>query len=178
MANIPEYEHVESQLHEFLIVDEPPLQKIGEMWTLTAPVDAFQLIARRLTAESLERFKRAFRDVFSRIDPKVDIPPDEWLYQDIKGDQGHSGWLRSGMAETLLLIAERGRDARLVCINSPHIFADEVIRNLPGLNDDWRVLASIRDQYPRLMEASPGPFLDGLEELPKAKPDVLPSAIC
>ena len=43
------YTDVESPLQGFLSVDEPPIQKIEEMWTLTAPVDAFQLLARRLT---------------------------------------------------------------------------------------------------------------------------------
>ena len=171
LAGSSEYGTIEAQLQEFLVVDEPPLQKIGAMWTLTAPVDAFQLIAFRLTSTNLGRFKDAFREVFGRIDPKVEIPPDEWLSYDIKGEKGHSGWLRSGMAETLLLIAERGSDARLNCIESPSVYAEEVVRDLPGLNDDWRVLASLRDQYRVLIEAAPTPFLDSLERMLEAQPD-------
>lgn len=171
LADTEEYGDVESQLQEYLLVDEPPLQKIGEMWTLTAPVDAFQLTARRLTRAHLECFKDAFKEVFGRIDPKVEIPPDEWIYHDIKGERGHSGWLRSGMAEVLLLIAERGANARMICVQSPHAYAEELVRGLPGLNDDWRLLASLRDQLPRLMEASPDPFFDCLERLLEAKPD-------
>ncbi len=109
--------------------------------------------------------------MFGTIDPKVELPPDEWLYHDIKGQRGHSGWLRSGMAETLLLIAERGADAQLMCIPSPRAYVEDVVRGLSGLNDDWRILASLRDQYARLMEAAPGPFLDSLERLLEAKPD-------
>ena len=56
LAGTSDYVQIESQLQEFLWVDEPPLQKLGEMWTLTAPVDAFQLLARRLTAETLGTF--------------------------------------------------------------------------------------------------------------------------
>jgi hypothetical protein len=171
LANEPAYDQVEGHLQEFLGVDEPPIQKIGEMWTLTAPVDAFQLMARRLTPTQMERFKETFRDVFGRIDPRVEIPPDDWLYYDIKGERGHSGWLRSGMAEALLLIAERGTDAQLECNPSPRAYAEEVVRGLPGLNDDWRVLASLREQFARLMEAAPGPFLDSLERLIAAHPD-------
>lgn len=170
LADAPDYGQVESRLQNFLWMDEPPLQRIGEMWTLTAPVDAFQLIARRLTATNLERFKRAFREVFGRLDPKVEIPPEEWLYQDIQGERSHSAWLRSGMAEALLLIAERGSDARLVYDRSPRAYAEEVIHGLPGFNDDWRLLASLRDQYPRLMEAAPRPLLDSLERLLEARP--------
>ena len=170
LADVQNYSSFVEQLQEFLWVDERPLQKIEEMWALTAPVDAFQLIARRLTNSDLLRFKDAFREVFGRIDPKVEIPPDEWLYYDIKGAKGHSGWLRTGMAETLLLIAERGSDAGLICVQSPRDYVEEVVRGLPGLSDDWRILASLRDQYARLMEAAPRPLLDSLEGLLETKP--------
>ncbi len=50
------------------------------MWTLTAPVDAFQLLAHRLTSANLARFKDAFRKVFGRIDSKVEIPPEKWIF--------------------------------------------------------------------------------------------------
>lgn len=171
LAGVADYATVENRLRHFLRVDEPPLQKVGEMWTLTAPVDAFQLTAWRLTVADLERFKDAFRVVFGRIDPKVEVPLDDWIYQDIKGEHGHSGWLRSGLAETLLLIAELGANAQLDCKPSPSAYVEVVVRGLPGLNDDWRLLASIRDQYPRLMEATPAPFLDSLERLLEARPD-------
>lgn len=171
LAGASDYVDVENQLQQFLLVEEPPLRKIDEMWMLIAPVDAFQLIACRLTKANLDRFSQAFREVFSRIDPKVEKPPDEWIYLDIKGEKGHSDWLRSGLAEALLLIAERGVNAKVVCISSPRAFADEVVRGLPGLNDDWRVLASLRDQFARLMEAAPSPLLDSLERLLEAKPN-------
>lgn len=171
LAGSDNYPAVVSQLQDFLWVDEAPLQKIDEMWALTAPVDAFQLISRRLTQVHLDRFKGAFREVFGRGDPKVEIPPDEWIYCDIKGEQGYSGWLRGGMAETLLLIAERGADARVAGLASPQAYVDEVVRGLPGLNDDWKLLASLRDQYARLMEAAPVPFLLGIKQLLDTKSD-------
>ena len=73
------------------------------------------------------------------------------------------------MAETLLLIAERGADAGLVCVQSTRDYVDGVVRGLPGLKDDWRILASLRDQYARLMEAAPVPFLESLEQMLEAK---------
>ncbi|MGA2108303.1 MAG: hypothetical protein ABSH25_11750, partial [Syntrophorhabdales bacterium] len=154
-------------------MDERPVQKVGDVWALTAPADIFQLIAHRLAKSYLERFKVAFRNVFGGIDPKVELPPDKWFYYDIKGARGHSDWLRSGMAETLLLISERGSGARLDCV-PPAVYVDEVVRDLPGLDNDWRTLASIRDQYARLMEAAPDPLLCSLERLLEAKPDDVP----
>ncbi len=52
----------------------------ANVWTLTAPVDAFQLLAHRLTSANLARFKDAFRKVFGRIDSKVEIPPEKWIF--------------------------------------------------------------------------------------------------
>ena len=173
LANERDYAEVEKQLQEFRYMDEPPLRKIGEMWIVAAPADAFELTARYLSATHLDRFRSCFREVFGKIDPKVDLPVDEWLYSDIKGDKGYSSWLRIGLADTLLLIAERGPKARLSCINSAPAYVDEIVKGLPGLDEDGRVLASIRDQYPRLMEAAPRPFLDNLEYLLRVKPNEL-----
>jgi hypothetical protein len=169
LANTQDYNQITDQLQEYLLVDEPPLQRIGTMWALTAPVDAFHLLARRLRVADLDRFRDAFRDVFGRIDPKVELPPDAWIH-DVSGEKGNSEWLRSGMAETFLLIAERGADADLLCIRSPQEYIDSIVIGLSGL-DDWRLLASLRDQYPLLLEAAPGPFLDSLGRLIGARPD-------
>jgi hypothetical protein len=169
LANVPDYLGYETRLNRFRRMEEPPLRKIDDMWTLTAPADAFQLIARTITRPELEQFKNVFREVFGKIDPKVEIPPDDWIYADIKKEPSYSDWLRSGMAETLLLIAERGESADLECVQSPRLFAEEVVRGLPGLGDDWRIMASLRDQYARLMEATPNPFLDNLEQQLEAK---------
>lgn len=173
LAGVDDYSTVEQYLQNFLWVDEPPLQRLGEMWSLTAPADAFHLTARSLTSSNLARFKATFQDVFGKIDPKVEVPLDDWIYVDIRGEQGHSDWLRSGMAETLLLIAERGQDACLTSVSSPRVYVEEVVRELPGLNNDWRLLASLRDQYARLMEAAPRPFLGSLERMLETRPNNL-----
>ena len=80
LAGDESYDCIVGHIQQFLWVDERPLQKIDDMWALTAPVDAFQLIARQLTSTHLQHFKNAFIEVFGRIDPRVEIPPDEWLY--------------------------------------------------------------------------------------------------
>jgi len=171
LAEVDDYDEIVNQLQSFLSVDEPPIQKIQEMWVLTAPVDLFQLIARRLNQGYLDRFEAVFREVFGQIDPRVEMPPKDWLYYDVKGDKGYSAWLRSGMAESLLLIAERGTDAQIICNKPLHEYANGVVAGLPNLNNDWRLLASLRDQYQRLIEAAPSPLLTSLEHLLEAKPE-------
>lgn len=171
LAGLDDYTRVEDQLNEFLIIDEPPLQKVGNVWALSAPTDAFQLTAQRLTKNHLDRFENAFQTVLGTIDGRVNIPPDEWLSYGVTGEKGYSKWLRHGLAETLLLIAERGLDAGMVCVQFTQVYVEKVVKGLPGLLDDWRVLASIRDSYPMLIEAAPRPFLDNLHNLIENRPD-------
>ena len=57
LADPDDYASVETNLQRFLSVDDPPLRRIGDVWTLAAPVDAFQLTARHLTTADLDRFR-------------------------------------------------------------------------------------------------------------------------
>ena len=75
------------------------------------------------------------------------MPPDKWLSMDLQEPTGHSAQLRRGMADTLLLIVERGTHAGLNCSITPSVYVEQLVHGLPGLNDDWRMLASLRDQY-------------------------------
>lgn len=174
LADTKVYEEAISRIQPFLNIEETPLRKINEMWMLTAPVDAFLQVAHLITSSHLTRFKESFQEVFGAVDPRVEMSPDDWIYIAINDPKRHSEWLRRGLSETLLLIAERGSDAKMQCFLSgenPQTYADRVVRDLPGLNNDWRVLASIRDQYSRLMEAAPRPLLESLETLLEAKPE-------
>jgi hypothetical protein len=52
----------------------------------------------------------------------------------------------------------------------PREFVEDVIGRLPGLNRDYRLIASLRRQLPLLMEAAPGPLLSTLEHLLEGDP--------
>lgn len=93
LANVQDYSGVELSLQPFLSVDEPPLKKVSEMWFMTAPVDAFQLGARYITRTQFDRFKQIFIEVFGTIDPKVELPPDEWFMSGLQKEKGVSDWL-------------------------------------------------------------------------------------
>lgn len=173
LADVKEYSSVELSFQPFLSVDEPPLKKISEMWALTAPVDAFQLGARYITRTHFDRFKQIFIEVFGTIDPKVELPPDEWFASGLQKEKDVSAWLRSGLAESLLMIAEFPACGPLPGLPFPRDYVDEVVRSIPGLNNDWRVLASIRDQFTVMMEAAPRPLLCCLEHMLEATPEDL-----
>jgi len=167
LARTSDYDAFERKLTRFLGLSEAPLQRIGDMWVATAPADLFELLANRLIATDLEVFEQQFRIVFATVDETLELSVEDWSAE-MGTKRSHSSWLRAGMAETLLLIAERGGNARLPH-SSPELLAERIVRGIPGLSDNWRVLASMRDQYARLMEAAPSPLLDGLERLLEAK---------
>src|SRR5690606_24240816 len=83
--------------------------------------------------------------------------------------------LRDGLAETLLRIAVLGdplvASGALQGHTSAQDFVDRVVRTLPGLSEDPRILASFNRQLPVLMEAAPDPFLDALDSLVQGVPD-------
>ena len=84
----------------------------------------------------------------------------------------HSAWLRHGLAETLLLIAVRGEMLELD-LPDPQGFVDRLIRELPGLSSDTRLLESLDRELPMLVEAAPEPFLQALERLLEGLPEAI-----
>jgi hypothetical protein len=158
------------QLHPFLSVDHPLLTKAGDAWVVTAPATAFALVVRYITRSHMEKLRDIVREVFEEMDPATDLPPDERPYTRLRtGGMRHSKWLRDGLAETLLRIVVLGaglETAGAIPANQGcQTFVDQLIRQLPGLNEDWRLTASLREQYPVLVEAAPNPFLESLEHL-------------
>ncbi len=170
LADVEDYAKVEEQLYQYLTIDEAPLKKFNEMCLLTSAIDAFQLSAKFITRSHLNRFAIVFKEVFSTIDRKVELQPEERFFA-FKEEGTCSGSLRMGLADTLLLFAQMGRQCQSACL--PDTYVDELVRGITGINADWRVLASLRDQYVRLMEAAPDPLMNSLECLLEAKCDDL-----
>ena len=49
--------------------------------------------------------------------------------------------------------------------STPQQYVDEIIRDLPGLSDNHRLLASLSNELPLLAEAAPDPLLSALERM-------------
>jgi len=168
------------ELHPFLSQDHPLLTKVGDAWVVTAPATAFALIVRHITRSHIERLSKIIPMVFEETDPAIDFPPDERPYAALRaGGMRHSTWIRDGLAETLLrivVIGARLEETGAIPANQGRqAFVDQLIRQLRGLSEDWRLLASLRDQLPVLAEAAPNPFLEALERLLQGPPEkILP----
>lgn len=173
LAGIGRYDQLEQQLTPILNVNDPPVLKVADTFALTAPADAFELCAPLLTRAHFEALAQVVGEVFAEIDPALALPPERRPYAAMYGSiPKHSPWLRHGLAETLLLIAVRGETLELD-LPDPQGFVDRLIRELPGLTSDTRLIESLDRELPMLVEAAPEPFLQALERLLEGLPDVV-----
>jgi hypothetical protein len=162
LAGARSYAEFEATLRPLTRLQDPPIDRVQDVWKIRAPVDAFVHLGHLIGADDLDRLREAATAVFSQIE---ELPnPNELFQLSPKAPKGHSEWLRDGLATTLLQIATLHSQARLVVPGStPQQYVDEIVRSLPGLSSDHRLLASLGNQLPLLAEAAPDPLLSALE---------------
>lgn len=171
-----DFELFRDQLKPLIACDNPLLEKAGDAWIISAPATAFALTIDFITEGQLNTLSTVTQIIFSEIDPSIELPPDDRPYAGLKNVRlKHSGWLRNGLAGSLLRIAVLGQrleNSGVIPNNlSCQQYVDSLIKALPGLQRDWRLLASLRDQLPVLMEAAPIPFIEALESLLQGQPE-------
>jgi len=170
------FEDYRDQLLPFINSDNPLLVKVGDASVVSAPATAFALMVGLINQGYLESFSEVVQRVFQEIDPSIDVQPDERPFMGIHGATlQHSSWLRNGLAESLLRIAVLGQRLEDTGVipggRTCQTFVDTLIKALPGLSLDIRLMESIRDQLPVLMEAAPVPFIEALESLLQGLPE-------
>ncbi|WP_447553334.1 hypothetical protein [Vreelandella sp. EE22] len=157
-----EYKEYERELRPFLKQEDSPFDCEGSIWKNRAPMDAFIHIGNLIDVDYLNDIKPIFSKVFGDLSEEPD--PNDLVSFSASQPVKYSEWLREGLATTLLLIAVWEKQADLAIPNGyGQRFADEVMRSFPGLNTDYRLLTSLRNELPLLAEAAPVPFLDALE---------------
>lgn len=173
------YEETEDALHEFLVMPDSPIEHVGGLWATRAPVDAFLHLAPYVGRNHLKQFKCVLKEVFqaaaaSHKPPTADQPfviPSKHNQQ-----TSHSEHLRNGLMTTLLQMAVLHEPACFTVAGSdPQTFVDEIVRSIPSLASDPRLMASLNKDLMLLAEASPEPFLEALEcQLEGTSPSILP----
>lgn len=156
------YVEWEAELRPLARLCDPPIDHIDDVWQVRAPVDAFCWLSGHLGEDELQRLRNAAIKVLSHAE---DPPSATDVFLPGRPQQdGPSGWLRSGLANTLLMVATLHQEARLsVPRNTPQAFVDEIIRSLPAYAGDPRRLTDLGADLRLLAEASPDPFLAALE---------------
>lgn len=169
------YGEVEDRITQLLPFDDPALWSVGTYRGVASKIDALFATAKFITLQDLDSFFLAAEYVLSEHDPALDLPEgDRWaagLYGKVRD---HSAALRTGLCETLVLLAVHG---------------NELLRERLGTDLETRVLLLIRKllspltlekllshnrDLPSYAEAAPGEFLDLIEQdLRKNDPAVL-----
>ncbi|MCE5245338.1 MAG: hypothetical protein ABFD89_20690 [Bryobacteraceae bacterium] len=166
-----EYEKVVGTLAPFLTAQEAPVRRVGSVWAVSAPIDLWYLLATHLTRDQLTRFESALLAVLSKTNPKYDLEPRKRWAASIYGKaSAYSGWLRSGLTESMAILAVYGDRAPAGA--STEQFAEYIVGKVLQDCDSWQAWASLSDVSPLLAEAAPDAFLDAVERRIAASPEV------
>jgi len=158
------YNEFISNLKKWLYKPDSPILKIGEIWRLTSPLDAFFALSPFLTKNDFEKLKEVSLKVLREINPSLDLEPEKrWMASVYGKESKYSKTLREGIAQTLVLIAVFGDDKNMDLSYLPQIWVDSVIRELLN-NADWKLWYSLSDVLPLIAEASPSSFLEAVED--------------
>ncbi len=164
IANPTPYRDLEIGLRAHLSTAEPPVETIGALWAVRAPMDAFMWAGDLIGPDEAERLRAALIEVFGAVEPEPD--PDAPFVFSPPSVSGHTEELREGLATTLLMLAVWGEVAKVnLAPDTGQAFADRVVAELPGLTTDYRLLARLHRELPLLAEAAPVPLLSALERL-------------
>jgi len=165
LAAANDYAACEAPLRKLAKLQDPPIDYVHDVWALRASVDAFVHLGYLIGAEHLARFSESAKIVFGQI---VEPPKADEVFRPAshRAADTHSTWLRDGMMSTLLHMAVLHEQAEFTVAGvTPQEYVNSVVRGLPGLASDHRLLASLQDQMALLAEAAPIPFVEALERL-------------
>lgn len=161
LADAP-YEAVIAALTPYVGRFDSPLQKVGSTWRIASPFDAWLLLAPHLTALDIQRFEIAANTVLGSADPRFDLEPNQRWMAAVRGvRRDHSGMLRHGIGQVLILLALWGD--RVITLQDAKRRADAIVAELLQNADEQRWWSLSRD-FRLLAEASPSAFLSAIED--------------
>ncbi len=166
------YQEISKLATRWLDETDSPLTRVLSRWRLISRDDSWLWLAHAVTPEHIQGFEQLTLDVLGENDPAFELLPDDRWMANIKNKNlGYSQLLRTGLAETLVLLSSR--PARLP--NPPEISAQiEHIAFRLLDRKDWQRWASLSPQLPLIAEAAPEAFLKAVEQDLRQTDPVLP----
>jgi hypothetical protein len=158
------YDEYREMLLRWASEPDAPVRLIGRVWTITAKVDAWTLIAHHLAPVDLERFEAAALEVLREVDPKHDLKPNEQWYAALLGKvRRHSDEVRRGIADTLALMASVNQPFPHIAPATTQQWAERIVRRVFEGATSWQFWASLTDELRVLAEAAPDAFMDAVD---------------
>lgn len=143
--------------------DTPIKHHLG-IWEITERRSYWDSICR-LYKEDLERFESAAIQVFSKLDPALQLAPETRYASAAYGIiPTNSPLLRKGFAETLALLSTFSKSA----VNVPHYLCATLSYRVVSktlTHENWEHFASVSDIISTLAEAAPEAFLKQIQKL-------------
>ncbi|GGH04726.1 hypothetical protein GCM10007420_21510 [Glycocaulis albus] len=162
------YERLERDCHALSAQDDAPIWMVGSYRGLVSKIDALFAVRNWITAKDLERFFDMARLILGEDDPALDLPEeDRWLASMRGKSRDFSGALRSGVAESLVLLSVHGEKLfggrlGIDCGLQAVLVVRELLTSDGKTLDPRKLEANERD-LPIYAEAAPDEFLDILE---------------
>ena len=106
-----EYEALEDDVVRLVYHDDSPVWSAGRYCGVASKIDALFAIARMVTPAVLDRFFVAAEYVLSEPDPALELPEEKrWAAGWYGKKRDHSGALREGICETLVILSVHGNN--------------------------------------------------------------------
>lgn len=159
------YHEIEKNITQLLKFDDPPIWSVGKFRGVASKIDAFFAVQSGVTQKDIDEFLFAAEVVLSEKDPALELPEDKrWLANLYGKTREHSGTLRDGICETLVILAVHGNDLFRKRLGIDiEVQIDLLIRRLLSpLTPE--TLLSQTDKLPLYAEAAPQEFLRIMEE--------------
>ena len=165
---------LDSRFRQLSRLEDGPVWEVGQHRGVVSKLDAMFATGGFITPEHLDAFCFVAEYVLSEADPALELPEhSRWMAPVLGKLRAHSAALRSGICETLVILAAhgdailRGRNLRL------QERIGGLVRKLVE-NISVEKLLSLRHDLPDFAEASPEVFLRLLEQdLRRDEPVVL-----
>lgn len=165
------YDAFLKELTPFLSIDDAPVRKVGSIWMIKSPLDTWYLLAPHLTQDQLKLFETALLAVLTKTDPKYELEAEKRWAAAIYGKSNpYSEWVRTGLVESLVLLAVYG--SRAPSLASTQVFADRVVKDVFENASTWEVWASMKDASALLAEAAPDTFMSAVEQVIAKDPTI------
>jgi len=158
------YAAIEAEHARLLALDDSPVWSAGDHRGVISKFDALHAVAAHVTVSHLQQFLEYAEYVLSERNPALDLPDDEqWKAALYKKTRDHSSTLRSGICETLVLLATRGKDLFFARtgMDVARAVGQLIHKLLSPLSFDK--LRSHERDLPRYAEAAPDIFLSLIE---------------
>ena len=151
-----------------------PLVKVGSVWKVRSPQDAFLLLAPYLSSSDVDRFEEVVTEILAIPDSRYEMNAEERWYDPLNQKPRYSEFVRRGLGESLILFALYGKRAAHAA--DPERRPARVLKTLLEKADGqrWR---SLSEDFQLLAEAAPERFLELVQHSLDEKPTPAISAL-